>query len=74
MLVADGDRRLVVTCRHVVGDAREVLVYFPRFEEGRPVVEAARYLREHSAAVGRVIAADPRATWPWCSLRHCRPA
>jgi hypothetical protein len=57
--VADGERRLVVTCRHVVGDAREVLVYFPRFEEDRPVVEAIRYLRESSAVTGRVIAADP---------------
>jgi hypothetical protein len=57
--VADRARRLVVTCRHVVGASREVLVYFPRDEDTRPVVEAARYLREGPAVVGRVIASDP---------------
>jgi hypothetical protein len=57
--VADRERRLAVTCRHVVGDAREVLVYFPRYEEDRPVVEVSRYLLEYAPAPGRVIATDP---------------
>jgi hypothetical protein len=56
--VADRARRLVVTCRHVVGTSRQALVYFPRYDEGRPVVEAARYLREGPAVLGRVIATD----------------
>jgi hypothetical protein len=56
--LADLDRRLVVTCRHVVGDSREVLVYFPSYEKDRPVVEATRYLRKSPAVVGRVVAAD----------------
>src|SRR5205823_989388 len=56
--LADRERRLAVTCRHVVGDSREVLVYFPAYEKDRPVVEAARYLRKSPAVVGRVVAAD----------------
>jgi hypothetical protein len=57
--VADREQRLAVTCRHVVGDSREALVYFPRYEEGKPIVEALRYLREFAPVSGRVIASDP---------------
>src|SRR5579884_3896686 len=56
--LADRDARLAVTCRHVVGDAREVLVYFPSFEKERPVVEAARYLRHNPPVAGQVVATD----------------
>jgi len=42
----------------VVGDSREVLVYFPRFEKERPVVEAVRYLRNYPAVTGHVLATD----------------
>ena len=56
--VADHNRRLAVTCNHVVGDAREILVYFPRCKEGRPIVDAASYLRDYSAVTGRVVACD----------------
>src|SRR5262245_56800221 len=39
--LADRGERLAVTCQHVVGDSREVLVYFPRYQDRRPIVEAS---------------------------------
>jgi len=56
--LADRERRLVVTCRHVVGASKEVLIYFPSFEENRPIVEAAHYLKGIPAVSGHVVATD----------------
>jgi len=56
--LADRDRRLAVTCQHVVGDAQEVLVYFPCCVNGETVTEACHYLRKVAAVNGRVIATD----------------
>jgi S1-C subfamily serine protease len=56
--VADRRQRLVVTCRHVVGDATEALVYFPAFEKGKVIVDADYYLNHVAALHGRVIARD----------------
>src|SRR5437773_1126850 len=38
--VADKEKRLVVTSRHVVQNSREVLVYFPGRQEGVLVVNS----------------------------------
>lgn len=50
--LADADRRLLVTCRHVVGDQKKVEVFFP---DGR--AEKAAYLgnRADLRAAGRLI-------------------
>jgi len=57
--LADRERRLVVTCQHVLGKSTEALVYFPRFDNKRPVVEAGRYLKGVPAVVGQVVTSDP---------------
>jgi hypothetical protein len=59
--LADRARRLVVTCRHVVGDAHEVLVYFPCFKGARPIVQASYYLEHEPALLAQVIATDARS-------------
>jgi S1-C subfamily serine protease len=56
--VADRRRRLVITCRHVVGDAAEAVVYFPAFDKGKVIVEADYYLHHVAALAGRVVARD----------------
>jgi hypothetical protein len=71
--VADRARRLAVTCRHVVGDADEVLVYFPRYEQDRPIVEAAYYLKNVRAVVGRVVATDAGRDLALLRLRSLPP-
>jgi hypothetical protein len=59
--LADRERRLAVTCRHVVGTAREVLIYFPRHDkDGELIVEASHYLNKVPAVRGRVVASDRR--------------
>jgi hypothetical protein len=39
--VADRKHRLVITCRHVVGNSRQALVYFPRYEKTHLTVESS---------------------------------
>jgi S1-C subfamily serine protease len=56
--LVDRDRKLAVTCQHVVGDAREVLVYFPKADQGEVVAEAGHYLRNVAAVRGRVLVSD----------------
>jgi len=56
--LVDRQRRLAITCQHVVGDSREVLVYFPRSNKEEVVSEAHYYLRNVPAVLGRVIATD----------------
>src|SRR5581483_11075715 len=51
--LADREQRLVVTCQHVVGDSREVLVYFPHSEKGQVMAETGYYLRKVPAILGR---------------------
>ncbi len=57
--LADRDRRLVITCQHVVGDSREVLIYFPCSVNGQVRAESGYYLKQVPASNGRVIATDP---------------
>jgi hypothetical protein len=59
--LADAKRRLVVTCQHVVGDSREVVVYFPHYEKDEAMSESAYYLRNRPAILGHVIARDKEA-------------
>jgi len=54
----DKEQKLAVTCQHVVGDATEVLVYFPRTGKDEVIAEASYYLRKTPAIYGQVIAAD----------------
>ncbi len=43
--VVDADKRLLVTCRHVVADRKKVDVYFPWYEGGDLVTSRGEYLR-----------------------------
>lgn len=56
----DKDKKLVMTNAHVVGDARNTVVFFPELEDGRPVVERDHYLDNvrKLGIKGRVIAVD----------------
>jgi len=56
--LADRDRRLVVTCAHVVEDTREVILYFPHAVDGEVMSEASYYLRKVPAINGTVVAVD----------------
>jgi S1-C subfamily serine protease len=58
--VLDREQRLVVTNKHVVGDADEVTVRFPTYKDGALVTAAAEYLRAQDAAIrGKVLYRDP---------------
>jgi S1-C subfamily serine protease len=53
--------RLVLTCRHVADAGRDVVVFFPMFENERVIAERERYLSLLKAGQGirgRVVAAD----------------
>ncbi len=51
--VVDRDRRLLVTCRHVVGERKKVDVYFPWFRDGVCVTDRAAYLRHRDTLRAR---------------------
>lgn len=42
--VIDSDKRLLVTCRHVVAERKKVDVFFPWFRDGALVTERSEYL------------------------------
>ena len=68
--LADRERKLVVTCRHVIGKAREVLVYFPQHDkDGELIVEASHYLGSVPAVSGRLVTADKRRDLALIQLR-----
>src|SRR5437016_3101338 len=56
--LVDKGRRLAVTCQHLVGDAREALVYFPCSVKGEVMAESGHYLHHVAAIPARVIAGD----------------
>jgi hypothetical protein len=56
--VMDREQRLILTCAHVLGKASEALIYFPRYRDGEPIVEASYYLNHVPALIGHVIAKD----------------
>jgi S1-C subfamily serine protease len=43
--VVDADKRLVVTCRHVVAERKKVDVFFPWYRDGKLVTDRREYLR-----------------------------
>src|SRR5687767_7021162 len=43
--VVDAEKRLLVTCRHVVADRKKVDVFFPWVRNGAPVADKSAYLR-----------------------------
>jgi S1-C subfamily serine protease len=47
--VIDADRRLLVTCRHVVAERKKVDVFFPWMRGGELVTDRAEYLRNRAA-------------------------
>jgi len=56
--VVDRGRRLAITCRHIVGKAREALVYFPCSVKGEVMAESRHYLHNVAAIPARIIASD----------------
>jgi serine protease Do len=56
----DGDKRLVLTNAHVVGDSRSAVVFFPDMADGMPEVKRKHYLSNvvKLAQPGKVVAID----------------
>ena len=59
-VLVDSQRKLVVTNFHVVGDARNTVIFFPEVKDGKPEVERQHYLNnvKRLGIRGRVIAVD----------------
>jgi S1-C subfamily serine protease len=47
--LVDAQKRLLVTCRHVVADRKKVDVFFPWLRDGELVTDRAEYLRRRGA-------------------------
>ena len=58
--VADREHGLLLTSGHVVGKSAEALIYFPRWQQRGPILEAQKYLSGTAALQGRVVAHDSR--------------
>lgn len=56
--VVDQKNRLAITCRHVVGQAQEALIYFPVDNKGELAVDSGYYLKRMPAIHARVVARD----------------
>jgi putative serine protease PepD len=57
--VVDRERRLALTCNHVVGGARTVMVYFPRYRgNGSLVQDPENYRATGEPIAGRVLLKD----------------
>jgi len=56
--VVDRERKLAITSLHLIKDAAEALVFFPRRESGELVVKAASYLKDVQAINARIVATD----------------
>ncbi len=59
-VLIDAQKKLVVTNAHVVGDARNAVLFFPELEAGRPIVSRQHYLDNvrRLGIRGSVIAVD----------------
>ena len=59
-VLVDQERKLVVTNAHVVGDARNTVIFFPELQNERPKVERSYYLENvrKLGIRGRVIGVD----------------
>ena len=58
--VASRDRKLVVTCYHVVADLDAVQVYFPLYNNGKVIADRTAYVGKVHPVVGRVLDRDPK--------------
>lgn len=61
-VLVDEQRKLVVTNAHVVGDARNAVIFFPDMQNNRPVVTRSHYLTnvKKLGVRGRVVAVDKK--------------
>src|SRR5437588_9795561 len=60
--LVDAERRLVVTNHHVAGEAKNLKVYFPRFEDGELVTSPAAYVGNSDMAVrAKLLLTDPKS-------------
>ena len=59
-VLVDAEKKLVVTNAHVVGDARNVVIFFAEMKNGAPIVERSHYLQnvKKLGIRGRVLAVD----------------
>ncbi len=58
--VADRDRKLVVTCYHVVANLDTVEVYFPLYNNGQVIADRTAYMGKSHPVVGRVLDRNPK--------------
>src|SRR5262249_40501819 len=58
--LVDRQRRLVLTCKHVVRGRDHAVVFFPLYQDNRLVTDAAEYLRRKAGIHGRVLAVDSK--------------
>lgn len=56
----DGNRRLILTNYHVVGDKDTAIVYFPMFEKGKLVAEKQTYMSRGQAIPAKVLVKDSK--------------
>ena len=59
-VLIDAEKKLVMTNAHVVGDSRNVVIFFRDLKKGRPIVEKKHYLEnvKKLGVRGRVVAVD----------------
>jgi S1-C subfamily serine protease/Tfp pilus assembly protein PilF len=59
--LADAEKKWLITCHHVVGDAKQVDVIFPVFDSGKLITDREYYQREfrRQRVAGRVVRRDP---------------
>src|SRR5262245_24359331 len=56
--IVDRTRRWLITNEHVVGESRDVRVFFPKNDSNGLIIERKIYLESRGSIRGRVIAAD----------------
>ena len=59
-VLVDGEKKLIMTNAHVVGDSRNAVIFFPKMKDDRPIVERDHYLDnvKKLGLRGRVITVD----------------
>jgi serine protease Do len=70
----DGNRRLILTNYHVVGDKDTAVVYFPMYEKGKLVAEKQNYMTRGHAIPGKVIAKDSKRDLALIQLEGAIPS
>jgi HEAT repeat protein/S1-C subfamily serine protease len=60
----DSTNRWILTSYHVIHNARRIVVFFPKYQDGQLIMDKARYIngmQDEDAFEGRVVAQDTRA-------------